>query len=86
VATELVLMVNAGDVRAPAATVTDPGTVAAPLLLDSVTTAPPEGAGPFNVTVLAVVGVPPNIDVGERVTAVGAGGCTVKVPVTVTPP
>jgi hypothetical protein len=86
VATELVLMVNAGDVRVPAATVTDAGTVAAPLLLDSVTTAPPTGAGPFNITVLVVVEVPPNTDVGFSVTAVGTGGCTVRVPVTVAPP
>src|SRR2546430_13581516 len=36
---------------APAGTVTLPGTVAAGLLLDSVTGAPPAGAGPFSVTV-----------------------------------
>ena len=38
-------------VVAPAATVTPAGTVAAALLLNSVTAAPPTGAGPFRVTV-----------------------------------
>jgi hypothetical protein len=36
---------------APAGTVTLAGTCAAPLLLLSMMTAPPAGAGPFNVTV-----------------------------------
>jgi hypothetical protein len=51
VATALVLTVNVALV-APAATVTLEGTLAAVvLLLESVTCAPPDGAGPLNVTV-----------------------------------
>ena len=49
-ATALVLTVNVALV-APAATVTLEGTLAAVLLLESVTSAPPDGAGPLNVTV-----------------------------------
>jgi len=49
----------------PAATVTFAGTVAtAVLLLDSVTTAPPDGAGPLNVTV-PVDELPPVTVVGD---------------------
>ena len=84
--TELVLMVKAGDTVAPAATVTEAGTVAAGLLLVSETTAPPAGAGPLRVTVLAVVDVPPRTDDGDKVSAVGLGATTVKVPVMVEPP
>jgi hypothetical protein len=51
VATALVLTVNVALV-APAATVTLEGSLAAVvLLLESVTCAPPDGAGPLNVTV-----------------------------------
>ena len=47
-------------VVAPAGTVTLPlGTVAAVLLLERETTAPPLGAGPFRVTVPVGEGVPP---------------------------
>src|SRR3989442_12806020 len=50
-ATALVVMVN-GALVAPAGTVTLPGTVAAAVLaLDSVTCAPPVGAGPSSVAV-----------------------------------
>jgi hypothetical protein len=49
-ATPLVVTANVA-VVAPAATVTLAGTVAAALLLDKVTGAPPVGAGPFSVTV-----------------------------------
>src|SRR5258708_762791 len=49
-ATALVLTANVAPV-APAATVTLEGTLAAPLLLESATCAPPVGAGPLNVTV-----------------------------------
>src|SRR2546422_8741493 len=48
--TALVVTVNVTLV-APTGTVTLAGTVAAELLLDSVTCAPPSGAGPFSVTV-----------------------------------
>src|SRR6266567_145230 len=49
-ATVLVLTTKVALV-APAPTVTLAGTLAAPLLLESVTCAPPVGAGPLNVTV-----------------------------------
>src|SRR2546425_12849229 len=49
-ATALVVIVN-GALVAPAGTVTLPGTEAAELLLDSVTCAPPAGAGPSSVAV-----------------------------------
>ena len=85
--TELVMMVKAGDTIAPPATVTEAGTVAtAGLLLISVTTAPPAGAGPLRVTVFKVIDVPPKTDAADKVTAEGLGGCTVKVPIAVTPP
>jgi len=85
-ATAMVVMVNAGDTEAPPATVTEAGTVAAAgLLLVSVTTAPPAAAGPFSVTVFAVIDVPPKTDAADKVTTDGLGGCTVKVPVAVTP-
>jgi hypothetical protein len=85
VATAKVLMVNAGETDAPATTVTKGGTVVAGLLLVSVTTAPPDGAGPLSVTVFKVVDVPPKTDAGDSVTAEGTGGSTVNVAVTVTP-
>jgi len=75
-ATALVLTVNVALV-APAATVTLDGTLAAVvLLLESVTTAPPEGAAPLNVTV-PVEEFPPVTPAGfteseERVTEAGA--------------
>ena len=72
-------------VVAPAATVTVPCTVAAPLLLVSVTTAPPAGAALPSVTVPVLPALP--------VTAVGltltpsraAAGFTVSVAVLATP-
>ena len=75
-ATALVLAVNVALV-APATTVTLDGVLAAVvLLLESVTTAPPEGAAPLNVTV-PVEEFPPVTLVGfseteERVTDTGA--------------
>ena len=77
VATALVLTVNVA-VVAPAATVTLGGTLAAAvLLLESVTCAPPVGAGPLRVTVPAEE-FPPVTLVGfseseERATDAGAG-------------
>jgi hypothetical protein len=75
-ATALVLAVNVALV-APAAIVTLDGTLAAVvLLLERVTTAPPDGAAPLNVTV-PVEEFPPVTLVGfteteERVTDAGA--------------
>src|SRR5215472_8151010 len=84
--TGLVLMVNVA-VVAPAGTVTLGGTCAAAvLLLDSVTTDPPEGAGPVNFTV-PVDEVPPITEVGltMRPLPVSFGACTVKLPDRVVP-
>jgi hypothetical protein len=72
---------------APAGTVTLAGTVAAALLLDSVTAAPPEGAGAFKVTV-PVEGLPPPTLAGLRDTAESlapVGGFTVIVALRVVP-
>ena len=43
---------------APSGTVTLAGTLASPLLLDNITTAPPAGAGPLNVSVACEVWPP----------------------------
>jgi hypothetical protein len=78
--TALEVTVNVA-VVAFAATVTLAGTVAAAvLLLDSVTTAPAAGAGPFNVTV-PVDGVPPITVVGLKLTEVNVAAVTVRVAV-----
>jgi hypothetical protein len=73
-------------VVAPAATVTEAGTVAAfVLLLASVTTAPPAGAALLSVT-LPVLFAPPVTAVGFTVTPFkAAGGFTVSVAVLATP-
>jgi len=78
-------MVKAGETDAPAATVTVAGTVTDGLLLLSVTTAPPAGAAPFSVTVLAVVDTAPATVAGDSVTADTPGGTTFNVAVTVVP-
>lgn len=83
VATGLVVTVKVA-VVAFAATVTLAGTWAANLLLDRVTTAPPDGAGPFKVTVPAE-DVPPITDVGLRVTELSVAAVTVKIAVFVAP-
>ena len=70
---------------APAGTITLEGTLAALLLLESATCAPPAGAGPLSVTV-PVEGVPPITPVGLSVSeeTVGrGGGVTVRVMVVV---
>jgi hypothetical protein len=75
-------------VVAPGATVTFTGTVAAPLLLDSDTVAPPAGAALVSVTV-PVDDAPPVTLVGASVSedsdAGGGTGVTVSVAVRVTP-
>src|SRR5258706_11679800 len=78
-ATALVLTTNVALV-APAAIVTLGGTLAAPLLLESATCAPPVGAGPLNVTV-PVEEFPPATLVGfseseERESDAGAAAST----------
>ena len=60
------------------AIVTLVGTVATALLLPSVTSAPPAGAGPFSVTV-PVDALPPRTDVGLNVTELRVAAVTVKV-------
>jgi hypothetical protein len=80
VATAVVVIVNTGEVVAPAATVTEIGRLATVgSLLDRSTTAPPAGACPFNVTVLFVVDLPPTTEGGESFTEVNAAGFTVSV-------
>lgn len=69
-------------VVAPAATVTELGTVTDELFADKLTTVPPVGAGTSNVTVPVGL-LPPTIDVGETLTDDRPPGLTVKVPVTV---
>lgn len=68
----------------PAGTVTFAGTAALPLLLESVTTIPPLGAGPVKVTV-PVDEVPLVTLAGFRVIAASAAGTTVSELVWVTP-
>ena len=87
-ATALVLTTNVALV-APAAIVTLGGMLAAPLLLESATCAPPVGAAPLSVTV-PVEEFPPTTLVGfseseERVGGGGGAGVTVSEAVVVTP-
>jgi len=90
-ATALVLTVKVALV-APAATITLDGVLAADvLLLDSVTTAPPEGAAPLRVTVPVADCTPPTTFVGfsvseESVEAGVGAGVTVSEADLVTPP
>ena len=75
VATALVLTVKVA-LELPAGTVTLDGTLAAPLLLESVTCAPPAGAAPLSVTVPVEDCAPPVTLVGLNVSeeTVGRGG------------
>ena len=75
----------------PAGTFTLEGTLAAPLLLESVTCAPPAGAGPVSVTVPVEDWTPPTTLVGLNVSEETDGrttgtGVTVSVADAVTPP
>ena len=89
--TALVLTVNVALV-APAATITLDGVLATfVLLLESVTTAPPEGAAPLRVTVPVEDCTPPTTFVGfsvseESVEAGGGAGVTVNEADLVMPP
>jgi hypothetical protein len=91
VSTALVLIVNDA-LAAPAATVTLEGTLAAAvLLLESVSTAPPAGAGRLSVTVPVEDCTPPTTLVGfsvneESIGAGGAAGVTVREADLVAPP
>jgi hypothetical protein len=76
-AVELVVTLNLALV-AFACTVTDAGTWAVVLLEDSVTTAPPVGAGLFKVTVATAV-LPPATLVGLTTSDDGTGGVDVTV-------
>jgi len=76
---------------APAGTATLEGTLAAPLLLESATCAPPAGAGPLSVTAPVEDCAPPITLVGfsvsvERVGAGGGAGVTVSEADLLTPP
>lgn len=76
--TALVLMVNVA-LAAPAGTVTVEGTLAAALPLDSVTCAPPGGAGPLNVTIPVEDCAPPTTLAGFNVNPLRIGpgnGCS----------
>ena len=87
VVTVAVVTVNVA-VVAPAATVTVAGSIAAPVLLDSITLAPPAGATLLSVTV-PVDEVPPitlvGLSVSEDSDAAGGGGVTANVTVRVMP-
>jgi hypothetical protein len=82
VVTTVVVTVNVALV-APAATVTLAGVVEAVLLSDRVTTAPPVGAGPFNVTVPAEE--VPAMTVAGFMTMVDIAGGVIVSPVVVVP-
>ena len=73
----MVAMLNLGDVRAPAATVTVAGTVAAEFELDNVKGTPPLGAAAFKVTLACTV-APPTMLACPSVTEDGARGITVR--------
>jgi len=78
-ATPRVFTVNVA-VVAPLGTVTLEGTVALVLLEESETDAPPDGAGPFNVTVPVEL-FPPTTEVGLSETPDKVAGTMVKVAV-----
>jgi hypothetical protein len=77
-ATNDVVAVKYGETVAPAATVTEAGTLTPGSLLDRVTTTPPAGAGPFRLILFNVVEVPPATVVGDSVKESRATGFTVR--------
>src|SRR3989442_8113634 len=83
--TALVVTVN-GALVAPAGTVTLPGTVAAELSLDSVTCAPPAGAGPSRGTLPGALLPPITLAWLPASEARPAAGVTVGAAPRVTPP
>ena len=86
VATALVLRLKLALVP-PGETVALAGTTTAGLLLESVTCAPPAGAGPFSVTVpVEDPSGPPTTRVGLRVSEERTAGITVSDAVRVAPP
>lgn len=84
VATTVVVMLNVALV-APAAMVTLAGALAAGLLLESATCAPPAGAGPSSATV-PVTGLPPVTLPWLRLSTETLGGTTVSEAACVAPP
>jgi len=70
----------------PAGTITLEGTLAAPLLLESITCAPPAGAGPLSVTVPVDDCAPPITLVGFNVSEETVGGVTANEADVLTPP
>lgn len=70
----------------PAGTVTLAGTLADPLLLERLTTAPPAGAGPLSVTVPVEDCAPPTTLVGLRVSEETVGGVTASEAAVLAPP
>ncbi len=83
--TNVVVIGNVTEV-APAAIVTEAGTLAAAFELLKAIVRPPPGAGAFTVTVFAVVVLPPMVAVGDSVRPVIATGLTVSTAVFVTVP
>ena len=82
-ATANVLMVKVAE-DLPEATVTDAGTVAELLLLDSLTTKPPDGAAAVRVAV-PIADAPPTTLAGATFTETSVGGLIVRVAFTDTP-
>src|SRR5690348_8396341 len=87
--TDVVVMLNDGEVVAPAAMVTLAGTVTLGLPLASATDTPPAGAGALSKTLLLpVTATPPTTDGGDSVmeeSVTVPAGATVKVDCMVTP-
>jgi hypothetical protein len=72
--------------RAPAATVTDPGTVSAAVLLDSANVNPPEPAGLDSVTIHVEASPEVRLAGVQKSEVKGAGGDTIMVALCAPPP